>query len=177
MADDNPVIETILQRRSCRSYDGGGPDEEELELLIDCLRRAPSAGNRQPWRFHVVENDELRGELRRAGGQKMIEKAPVVFVICALPDRSAKAYEERGRELYCIQDTACAGMSLLLAADALGYGACWVGAFDEAAVARALELPTGERPVALIPVGSGKPGILGLKTPRRGAGKTVRRWR
>ncbi len=62
-------------------------------------------------------------------------------------------YGRRGRELYCLQDTAAAVQNVLLAAHEMGLGTCWVGAFDDEAVARALGLKRGERPVALIPIG------------------------
>ena len=76
-----------------------------------------------------------------------------MFVICAEPDQSAKRYGSRGREMYVYQDTAAATQNLLLMATSLGYGTCWVGAFDETGVVRVLGLPAGWRPVALVPVG------------------------
>ncbi|RJQ31281.1 MAG: hypothetical protein C4589_01895 [Peptococcaceae bacterium] len=59
----------------------------------------------------------------------------------------------RWRYLYCLQDTAAATQNLLLAAEACGLDACWVGAFDEAKVTASLGIPAGRRPVALVPVG------------------------
>lgn len=70
-----------------------------------------------------------------------------------MPGESARTYGDRGRQLYCLQDTAAAVENLMLAATGEGLGACWVGAFDEAAATRALGLPAGWRPVALVPVG------------------------
>jgi nitroreductase len=64
-----------------------------------------------------------------------------------------RIYGERGRELYCLQDSAAAAENLLLAAVEAGLGACWVGAFDEAGVARELGLAAGWRPVALLALG------------------------
>jgi nitroreductase len=77
----------------------------------------------------------------------------VVIAVCADPDRSAARYGKRGTNLYCLQDTAAATEHILLAATALGLGGCWVGAFDEAAAARALALPEHLRPVALVSIG------------------------
>ncbi|MCL6560259.1 MAG: nitroreductase family protein [Firmicutes bacterium] len=80
-------------------------------------------------------------------------EAPVVVVVCAEPSRSAQYYGERGRHLYCLQDTAAATQNMLLAATAYGLGSCWVGAFDENQVRDCLGIPPERRPVALIPLG------------------------
>ncbi|HDO41379.1 MAG TPA: nitroreductase family protein, partial [Candidatus Bathyarchaeota archaeon] len=82
-----------------------------------------------------------------------IEEAPVVIVVCADESRSSWAYGSRGASLYCIQDTAAATENMLLAACALGLGACWVGAFREDEVKRILKVPGGLRPVAIVPIG------------------------
>jgi len=96
----------------------------------------------------------VRAELAQAaGGQSFVAEAPVVIVVCADPARSAQRYRERGRTLYTYQDTAAATQNLLLAATDLGLGACWVGAFDTEGVSRALALPDGLIPVAMVPVG------------------------
>ena len=63
-----------------------------------------------------------------------------MIAVCAVPEESGRIYGPRGRELYCIQDTAAATENLLLAATEAGLDSCWVGAFDATRVARALEL-------------------------------------
>lgn len=151
------ALDAILGRRSCRSFTGEPLKEEDVEKLLEAMRWAPSAGNCQPWKFYVVRDPEVkRGLARAALGQGFIAEAPVVFVVCAEPERSAWRYGKRGRSLYCIQDTAAAVENLLLAATAMGYGSCWVGAFEEEEVRRVLELPRGLRPVAIVPVGPGR---------------------
>ena len=85
--------------------------------------------------------------------QEPIEEAPLSLVVCADQDRSAQRYGERGRELYCILDAAASVENILLAAHALGLGACWVGAFNDQLVSRILKLPEHLRPVAIIPIG------------------------
>jgi nitroreductase len=127
--------------------------EEVIAWLLEAARWAPSAGNLQPWRFYVVTSSELRQKLAAASRQGFVAQAPVVIVVGAVPEGSAQVYGDRGRYLYCLQDTAAAIQNLLLAATAAGLGSCWVGAFDEAAVHRALGLPPEVRPVALVPLG------------------------
>jgi nitroreductase len=154
MKNFSPVIRAIFERRSIRAL---GPDplpEKDLELLLRCLEAAPSAGNLQPWFFYVVKNPELKRQLCKLSfNQKAVEQAPVVFVVCAVPEESAKQYGDAGRNLFCIQDTAAAVQNILLAAHDLGYGAVWIGVLNGQEIAACLNLPAGQQPVALIPVG------------------------
>ena len=147
---------TVFERRfSCRSFGPTTLDSQTIEALLEAARWAPNGGNLQPWRFAVVLDSRRRRALAGAAyGQHFLTQAPVVITVCAVPDESASKYGARGRELYCLQDTAAAAENILLAATERELGSCWVGAFDEAAVARVLELPEGWRPVALIALGS-----------------------
>jgi len=156
----------LFQRRfSCRSFAPDPIPRQTLTALLEAARWAPNGGNLQPWRFVVVEDAECRAELAAAAfRQRFLADAPAVIVVCAVPEESGRRYGQRGRELYCLQDTAAAAQSILLAATDLGLGTCWVGAFDEAAVAQCLNIDRGIRPVALIPVG----------TPTQGPGSRSR---
>jgi nitroreductase len=145
----------VFQRRfSCRSFDPTPLDRETVIKILEAARWAPNGGNLQPWRFVIALDSERRRAVAGAAyGQGFLAQAPVVIVVCAVPDESASKYGPRGRELYCLQDTAAAAENILLAATDLGLGSCWVGAFDEAAVRRVLDLPHSWRPVALIALG------------------------
>jgi len=148
------VLETIRLRRSVRSFRDSDISDDDVKKLIDAARRAPSAGNIQPWEFVVVRKREIRRRLATAAlDQSFIEEAPVVIVVCADQKSSSDGYGSRGAYLYCIQDTAAATENMLLAACALGLGACWVGAFHEEEVRSILGVPVGIRPVAIVPVG------------------------
>lgn len=158
------LFEAIRERRSERHFKPDPVPDDTVRRIVDCGLKAPSAGNMQPWQFLIVKRPELRADLSKAAfGQKFVEDAPVVIVVLADPGRSAGRYGDRGSDLYCIQDTAAAVQNMLLAVVAFGLGACWVGAFDEAAASRALELPEHLRPVAMIPIGYPKE----RPTPRR----------
>ena len=149
--------EVISARRSVRQFDETrGLTDEQIERLLHAGTQAPSAGNLQPWFFYVVSEPSLRGGLAAAAfGQAFVAQAPVVIVVCAEPERSAVRYGDRGRSLYCLQDTASAVTHILLAAVEMGLAGCWVGAFDEDAAAQVLSVPAGRRPVALLPIGHG----------------------
>jgi len=147
------AYEAILTRRSIRRYARRAVSREQLEKILEAARWAPSAGNLQPWVFVVATSAQTKAALAAAAyGQGFVADAPAVIGVAAAPPEDS-AYGRRGRELFCLQDTAAAVQNALLAAHALGLGACWVGAFDDDAVARALDLKKGERPVALITVG------------------------
>jgi len=166
-------IDFILTRRSCRDFSPKPLKEGDLELLIEALRKAPSAGNLQPWFFYVVSNESKKRELVKAAyGQSFIADASLVFVVCVNPEASGKYYGNRGKTLYCIQDTAAAVENLLLAATALGYGSCWVGAFSEDKAREVLNIPEHLRPVAIIPVGVGS--FSEPPTPRKAIAETFR---
>ena len=164
------VFKAINTRRNVRSYTKEAVTDEELNSLLEAAVRAPSAGNRQTWRFVVVRNPETIEKMYRSASysshkQTFVKKAALVIVVCANTDiykRSSVAYRERGINLFCIQDTAAATQNLLLAAHAMGLGACWVSLFDEEQVRDTLNLPDGVRPLVLIPTGhtnsKAKPG-------------------
>jgi len=147
--------EVVGKRRSIRRFERDRDvPKEAVERLLEAAISAPSAGNMQPWHFFVVRKGETKlGLARAAWGQHFVTEAPVVIVVCADPGRSGRRYGQRGTDLYCLQDTAAATQNILLAAVASGLGACWVGAFDEGAAARALDLPSHLRPVAIVPIG------------------------
>lgn len=148
------VTEAIKRRRSVRRYTGDPVTEDDVRAVLTAAIWAPSAGNAQPWRFIVVQDRALReGLVGAAHGQQFLAEAPVVIVVCADLARARRAYGERGATLYCLQDTAAAIQNMLLAATSQGLGSCWVGAFDEGKASELLKLPTGLRPVALIPLG------------------------
>jgi len=148
------VFEAIKTRRSIRAFTKQDVSKEDLKKLLDAARWAPSAGNIQPWEFMVVRDPEIKKGLSIAAlDQSFIEEAPVVIVVCANLTLSARGYGVRGSSLYCLQDTAAAIQNMLLAACALGLATCWVGAFHEEEARRVLSIPSGVRPVAIIPVG------------------------
>jgi len=148
------VFEAIETRRSVRAFTKEEVSDEEVQKLIDVARRAPSAGNIQPWEFVVVRDVKIKHKLSMAAlNQTFIKEAPVVILVCADEARSKWGYGSRGASLYCLQDTAAAIQNMLLAACALGLATCWVGAFHEDTVAKVMNVPVGVRPIAIIPVG------------------------
>jgi nitroreductase len=148
------VWEAIAKRASVRHYRPDDIPPKTIQRILEAAISAPSAGNKQPWHFWVVYNAVVKAALSEAAwNQQSILEAPVVIVICAVPEESAATYGPRGRDLYSLQDTAAAVMSILLMATALDIGTCWIGAFEESRAAAALDLPVGQRPVAMVTFG------------------------
>jgi nitroreductase len=150
----NEGLDLLASRRSIRRFRDEPVDESTARRLVLAACAAPSAGNAQPWAFVRVRARSLREALAlAASSQRLVSEAPLTIVVCADLERARRAYGERGVSLYCLQDTAAATQNLLLAAHALGLGACWVGAFSEREVARVLGLASALRPVAIVAIG------------------------
>jgi len=147
------VLKAVMKRRSVRDFLDKDIPEDVIEHLTDALLWAPSAGNLQARRFYVVRDPRMKKKLARAAlNQSFIEKAPVVIVGCTDSNIFVK-YGDRGVFLYSIQDVSLSIMGMMLVATEEGLGTVWVGAFNEADVREALELPDNLRPVAIVPIG------------------------
>jgi nitroreductase len=147
-------LDLIKTRRSIRKFENTPIPETDIQRIIEIGVSAPSAGNCQPWRIVVVTDKSIKERLARgAFDQKFIATAPVILAVCGMPAESAQRYKERGTSLYVFQDTAALTENMLLAAHVMGYGACWIGAFDDAEIARVLNVPPDMRPLVMIPIG------------------------
>jgi nitroreductase len=145
--------DTIQQRHSVRTFSNKRVPLNLVHEIIKFANLAPSAGNLQARDFIIVDNFEIKKRLCYAAlDQEFIVEAPVNIVVCANLNRIS-SYGKRGRELYCIQDSAAAIEHILLLAVDNELGACWIGAFDEFEVTKILNLPSYVRPVAIIPIG------------------------
>ena len=139
------VFEAVRNRRSIRKFRPKPIPNEKLEMILEAGRLAPSAGNRQSWRFVVVKDRERKKALAKAAGYQMfIADAGVILVALGDPEASPRWFR---------QDPMIAVEHMVLAATALGYGTCWIGAFDEGEVKRILRVPEGLVVIALLPVG------------------------
>ena len=145
--------DTIQKRHSIRNFSDKEVSLNLIHEMIKFANLAPSAGNLQARDFIIVNDIELKKRLSAAAlDQEFIVEAPVNIVVCANLNRISP-YGMRGRELYCIQDSAASVEHILLLAVDNKLGACWVSAFDEIEVSKILNLPSYIRPVAIIPIG------------------------
>ena len=167
------VYEAIQTRKSVRSFLAKEVPEEKIERVLEAARVAPSANNRQEWRFIVVRDESVREKLAEVAlAQKFVAEAPVVFVCCAETDE----HKMRGGQMSYPIDIAIAVDHMTLAAVQEDLGTCWIGAFDEGAVKSLLGIPKGVRVVALLPMGyPADPGTV--KKSRLPMDRLVRRER
>jgi len=148
------VIDAINTRRTIRKYRNVPLEWDKVLSILEAGRMAPSAGNVQNWRFVLVTSPKRRLEIAEGCLQQYwIAQAPVVIVVVAEPNRSEWYYGERGAKVYTIQNCAAAVQNMLLAAQELGVGAAWVGAFDEPMIHRLVEAPEGAVVQAVLPLG------------------------
>lgn len=147
--------ELLYKRRSYRSFTGGTMTREQLEYILDAATRAPNACNMQSWHFTAVCGKNAIAELcPNVYRGEWIRSAAVVIVVSTDREGVESRFGERGRDLFAIQDTACAMNNILLAAADLGFGGCFIGAFDEGACREQLGLGERYRPVALAAIGT-----------------------
>jgi nitroreductase len=90
------VMDAIKTRKSVRAYSDRPVEDDKLSVILEAGRLAPSASNRQEWRFVIVREMKIRKKLvQAAGSQKFIGEAPVVIVACAETDELVKGNLER----------------------------------------------------------------------------------
>lgn len=144
--------DVIRTRRSIRSYKPDPMPEEVLNRVLEAVRIAPSGSNRQPWRFIIVRDEELKKRMVAAcGNQNFIAEAPVIIVACG-----HNIHYNRGgymEDMSMLVDVTIAFTHLILAARAEGLGTCWIGAFNNEEVRKLLNTPRDVNVVAITPLG------------------------
>ncbi|MBN2208712.1 MAG: nitroreductase family protein [Candidatus Coatesbacteria bacterium] len=144
------VFEAVKTRRSVRAYKKDPIPREVLLKVLEAARLAPSASNRQEWRFVVVTDREKRQRMMQAANnQKFVGEAPAVIACCAETDEHLMRC---GQPCYPI-DVAIAIDHITLAAVAEGLGTCWIGSFYEEQAKEILNIPDGIRVVQLLTIG------------------------
>jgi nitroreductase len=146
-------LSLLFGRRSIRVYSPGTIDENVVTKLLGAAMAAPSAMTKDPWRFVVVRKAPALAALAEAlPGGKMLSTAALAIVVCG--DQEA-AFERHVS--FLLQDCSAATQNLLLAAHALGLGACWVGVHPSESAVRKLKemfnLPAPVVPVAVVSLG------------------------
>ena len=181
-SDADKILEVIRKRRSIRRYRQEPVPESAIETVLNAAIWAPSAHNRQPWRFAILKLHEIKKKLAAEMGKSLrldleaddlnpdlikkdiersyrrITQAPVVIVVCMSlidMDRYPDSRRRSSEMTMAVQSTAMAGQNLLLAAHTLGLGSCWMCAplFCPDVVVQTLDLPTDWLPQGLITIG------------------------
>lgn len=153
---DEPVppeslLTLLKRRRSIRRYRPDPVPDEMVKQLLEAGRWAPSASNRQPWAFIVVQDETIRRQVAQHAAYYFIRwahvaEAPLLIVLCG--DARNRIYRR-----FLHEDVALAGSQIMLQAKALGLGTCWIGALDRKAIAGILKVPDQMEIVGLLTVG------------------------
>jgi nitroreductase len=147
----------INGRESIRSYDPTRPvDRAVLEHILEAGRIAPSAANRQPWRFLVVSSREMLSQVRRCYQKQWFMDAPQILVLVG---RTGEAWTRQDGWNSIETDLAIAMDHMVLAAENEGVAPCWVANFDPAVLRSALSLTSEDRVYAVTPLGYPRPGF------------------
>jgi nitroreductase len=143
--------ELVRTRYSVRAYEPTPVDDGALARILDAVRLAPTAANRQAFRVIVLATEGREDELRRIYDRGWFVQAPLVLAVCAVPAegwvRATDGWSAAG------VDATIAMTHLVLAAADEGLGTCWVAAFDPTAAREVLGLPHDVVPWAFTPLG------------------------
>ena len=143
------VIEAIKSRISIRKYKSEPIPDEDLIKILEAAQLAPSAGNRQPWKFIIVKDEEIKMRLsEKANNQTWIGNAGVIVAALAMDKKDPTVYER-----WVERDVMTAVEHMVLAAWELGYGTCWIGAFNQKEVKELLDIPKEMTVINLLPIG------------------------
>lgn len=144
------LLPEIARRRSVRSFTGDVVDRASLYRVLDAGRRAPSAKNRQAWRFICLTDDESRAKLQDAAfGQEWIGQAGAIIALCTT---NVDYTMPNGQPSYPV-DLSIAGAFMMLQAEHEGLGSCAITTFDEREAKAAINVPHRMRIVMLLAVG------------------------
>jgi nitroreductase len=149
------LFKAIKKRRSIRKFKPQPVADEDLRSILEAGHLAPSGANRQPWQFLVIRSRETKEALATASNnQKFIADAETVLVALGEPRSGGNLpYKLSSTRIPHIQDPMIAVEHMILAATALGYGTCWIVAFDQDEIKNILKIPDKLVVVALLPIG------------------------
>jgi nitroreductase len=138
------------RRFSARLFMDRPVEYDNLEIILEAGRIAPSAKNIQPWHFIVLRDKEKIKKISECYDREWLHNAPVIIVICG--DHTVSWKRPDGKD-HCDIDIAIAVDHITLAATELGLGTCWICKFNEKRCAELLKLPEGIEPIVILPVG------------------------
>ncbi|MBS3737142.1 MAG: nitroreductase family protein [Candidatus Bipolaricaulota bacterium] len=144
------VKEAIERRRSIRAYKDEEVPRSLLEDIMESVRMAPSASNRQDWKFIIIDDESTKDQIYEAANeQSFVREAPVVIAgVATEPDEMMSCEVSAGTV-----DLSIALDHLTLRAAEEGLGTCWIGAFDQEKAKEILEIPEDHKVISLMPLG------------------------
>jgi len=152
--------ELVQKRRSVRRYSNRPVAKEDILKCLETARLAPSACNSQPWHFIVIDEPELRKRVAARifsglyGMNKFAKEAPVLVAVVSEKMKFLAAVGSQVRDTrYFLTDIGIACEHLILQAEELGIGSCWMGWFDEKALKEEMNIPRNKKIDIVIALG------------------------
>jgi nitroreductase len=144
-------MRSIYTRRSIRKYQDKKVSEEDLKRVLKAGMFAPSAGNQQPWEFIVLNDQEIINKIAKVHPYSSpLVNAQLGIVVCG--NTSQLKYDE-----FWQQDCSAAIENILLEADSINLGTCWMGVYPVeklvASIKKILALPEHVEPFGIISIG------------------------
>jgi nitroreductase len=119
----NQDLQFIFSRRSIRKYQDKEVGDQVINDLLEAAMAAPSAVKKDPWHFIVIrQRQTLDKMVAFMPNAQMLKQATAAFVVCG---DITRAHDQQ--ESYMLQDLSAAVENILLAANAMGIGTCWLG--------------------------------------------------
>ena len=169
-------LDLVASRQSDRAYTDEPVSPEQVELILEAARLAPSACNAQPWRFVAITDPELAHAVGKAtaglGMNKFAKSAPVHILVVEEAMNATSYIGGRVKDKYFpLLDIGIATAHITLAAEAQGLGSCVLGWFDEKEIKRLTGIPQKKR--LLLDITIGHPAGPKRKKIRKPVGKVV----
>lgn len=168
MATDNERYSQFLQlvksRYSCRKYLPEAVDRELIAEILETAHLAPSACNKQPWRFIIADTPELCSKIAACYGRDWVDNVPAFIIACGV---HSEAWHRADGKDHTDVDLSIAVEHICLAASASGLGSCWICNFDEPKLTATLNLPEGTEPIAIVPIGYPDPDTTAPEKKRK----------
>lgn len=145
-------FDLISNRESVRDYNSDKKIEKSILIKIaNAGRLAPSASNRQPWKFLIVSSDEMLLKVGLCYPRDWFRNAPHILI--AVGDKNSSWIRQADNYNFLETDLAIAMDHMILAAEAEGVGTCWISAFDNKLLRKALQLTDNEVIYSITPLG------------------------
>lgn len=169
------MLKEVETRRSIRKYSGKPIEEEKLFSLLESARLAPSGSNTQPWHFIVVKSEATRQRLAEAAWDQTWMTTAPVYIVCVadirvrIKDDAPLSLNETSPQFelkQIIRDTSIAAEHIVLEAENLGLGTCWVAKFEQEKIRPVLNIPSDKYVVCILTVGY--PDEAPKPRPRKG---------
>lgn len=144
-------LDLCRERFSARQFTDEPVSDADLQYILEAVRMAPSAVNRQPWRFLVVRSDEARERLQRCYDREWFRTAPLYIIgMKNVAEAWIRGFDQKP---HGDVDVSIATEHLCLAAQERGLGTCWVCNYDPALLASLFPQPEGWEAVVVVPLG------------------------